>query len=40
MFLAAGTRTLADLGLLSAVPAAFLAAASAAGAVVVDGARS
>ncbi|MFI0448282.1 hypothetical protein [Actinomadura sp. 6N118] len=41
MFLAAGTRMLADLGLLSAVSAAFLSAASAAAAaVVVDGARS
>jgi hypothetical protein len=41
MFFAAGTRTLADLGLLSAVPAAFLITeAAAANAVVVDGARS
>jgi hypothetical protein len=38
MFLAAGTLTLAGLGLLSAVPAAFSAAA--ANAAVNDGLRS
>ncbi|MBB6398763.1 hypothetical protein BKA00_005677 [Actinomadura coerulea] len=38
MFLAAGTRTLAGIALLSAVPAAFSAAA--ADAVVFDGLRS
>ncbi|MFC6886880.1 MULTISPECIES: hypothetical protein [Actinomadura] len=40
MFFAAGTLTLADHGPLSAVPAAFLSGAAAAGAAVVGGARS
>ncbi|MFF5265538.1 hypothetical protein ACFY4C_42250 [Actinomadura viridis] len=42
MFFAAGTRTLAESALLSAVPAAFLSAAflSAASAAADDGARS
>ncbi|WP_344595623.1 hypothetical protein [Actinomadura vinacea] len=40
MFFAAGTRTLAESALLSAVPAAFLSAAEAAEATVVDGLRS